>query len=62
MNTGTRYEDLDSPNGVRPHADVQRLWRKRGWQPPTEYRQDFRQSCRPAIYAGMERLEMVKAR
>ncbi len=61
MDTGTRYENLESASGARSRADVQRLWRKRGWQPPTEYRRDFEQSCRPAIYAGMVRLEMAKA-
>ncbi len=41
-------------------ADVQSLWRKLGWQPPSEYRNDFAQSCRPAITAGMKKLELAK--
>ena len=41
-------------------SDVQSLWRKLGWQPPSEYRNDFAQSCRPAITAGMKRLELAK--
>ena len=41
-------------------SDVQSLWRKLGWQPPSEYRNDFAQSCRPAIMAGMKRLELAK--
>ena len=47
---------------IRRKADVQSLWRKRGWMPPSEYRNDFAQSCRPAILAGMRKLELVKWR
>lgn len=47
---------------VRRKADVQSLWRKRGWMPPSEYRNDFSQSCRPPILAGMKTLELVKWR
>lgn len=45
----------------RQRADVMSLWRKRGWLPPTEYRRDFAQSCRPAIYAGMTKLTLARA-
>ncbi len=59
MNIINRTDDApESENAVR--ADVQNLWRKRGWRPPTEYRRDFAQSCRPAIFAGMVKLEMAK--
>ncbi len=47
---------------IRRKSDVQSLWRKRGWMPPSEYRNDFCQSCRPAILAGMKKLELVKWR
>ncbi len=47
---------------IRRKADVQSLWRKRGWMPPSEYRNDFSQSCRPPILAGMKTLELVKWR
>jgi hypothetical protein len=47
---------------IRRKADVQSLWRKRGWMPPSEYRNDFTQSCRPPILAGMRKLELVKWR
>ncbi len=47
---------------IRRKADVQSLWRKRSWMPPSEYRNDFAQSCRPSILAGMRKLELVKWR
>ncbi len=50
----------DNPGATELRADVQSLWRQRGWRPPTEYRRDFAQSCRPAIYAGLVRLEIAK--
>ncbi len=59
MNTIHRTDDAsESDSALR--ADVQSLWRRSGWRPPTEYRRDFAQSCRPPIYAGMVRLEMAK--
>ncbi len=61
MTTLTRNNDHDSGSAGQQHADVQSHWRKRGWLPPTEYRHDFTQSCRPAIFAGMVKLEVAKA-
>ena len=55
-------DTLDASAATRPRSDVQSLWRKRGWQPPTEYRQDFALSCRPAIHAGLVRLELAACR
>jgi hypothetical protein len=35
----------------RSHADnVQDIWRKHGWVPPTESRKDFRASLRTTAY------------
>ena len=61
MKTNLAYADsFDTSTVARQRSDVMSLWRKRGWQPPTEYRQDFEQSCKPAIYSGMQRLELAK--
>ncbi len=54
-------EPLTAAPAERQRADVMSLWRKRGWLPPTEYRRDFTQSCRPAIYAGMTKLTLARA-
>jgi len=45
---------------IKQKSDVQSLWRKRGWRAPSEYRNDFETSCRPAILSGMVKLELVK--
>ncbi len=63
MSTALAY--VDSPEAsatTRARSDVQSLWRKRGWRPPSEYRQDFELSCRPAIFAGLVRLEIAACR
>ncbi len=55
MSIVIRTDDApESENAVR--ADVQNLWRKRGWRPPKEYRRDFAQLCRPPF------IETKKAR
>lgn len=51
---------ISSLTTKKQKSDVQSLWRKRGWRAPSEYREDFEQSCRPAIMSGMVRLELVK--
>ena len=30
-------------------------------QPPSEYRDDFEQSCKPALLAGMKKLDMARS-
>ncbi len=63
MSTALAYDDSpDVPTPTRARSDVQSLWRKRGWRPPSEYRQDFELSCRPAIFSGLVRLEMAACR
>jgi hypothetical protein len=62
MKTNLAYADSDdTPTVARQRSDVMSLWRKRGWQPPTEYRKDFEKSCRPAIHAGMEKLHLARS-
>ena len=63
MSTALAYADTpDVPATPRAKSDVQSLWRKRGWRPPSEYRQDFELSCRPAIFSGLVRLEIAACR
>ena len=63
MSTALAYADApEVPATARARSDVQSLWRKRGWRPPSEYRQDFELSCRPAIFSGLVRLEIAACR
>lgn len=36
-----RLADLDSTFKWTSGADVQKVWKRYGWQPPSEYRNDF---------------------
>ncbi len=63
MSTALAYQDHPEFTAAnRARADVQSLWRKRGWRPPSEYRQDFELSCRPAIFSGLVKLELAACR
>ena len=63
MSTALAYDDQpEFAAAKRACSDVQSLWRKRGWRPPSEYRQDFALSCRPVIFAGLVRLELAACR
>ncbi|MEO0318228.1 MAG: hypothetical protein RL404_1905 [Pseudomonadota bacterium] len=63
MSTAFAYADTpEIPGAIRARSDVQSLWRKRGWRPPSEYRQDFALSCKPAIFSGLVRLELAACR
>jgi hypothetical protein len=61
MKTNLAYVNTEPTIAApRTRTDVTRLWRKRGWQPPSEYRQDFEQSCKPVIHAGLVKLHAEK--
>lgn len=61
MKTNLAYVNTEqTPVPPRTRTDVTRLWRKRGWQPPSEYRHDFEESCKPVIHAGLVKLHAEK--
>lgn len=41
METQARLTDKNSTFKYTPGGNVQAVWRKHGWVPPTEYRDDY---------------------
>ncbi len=61
MKTSTMLNPAVNESSVTSaKADVMSIWRKWGWQPPSEYR-NFAQACRPAITAGMQKLALARS-